>query len=192
MVKGTARGGNATTWVRRAPWGGRGGPVLESRRQDSVFRPAIWRAGGRRRELAATSRGKCRSALVEFAEGQGIRHRRVEHRRHHRDRERIDLRRRDDRLPFSRLRVEDRQAALGNSARCLRAHGPDDVLGKTDASMSSSPPVEAATSARRPARRSWRLRCRPRPVRNSDGQADSPADRNRARPARALGHWRAG
>ena len=113
------------------PVGRRGRTILESRDEDSLFGRPVRRAGRRRREQG---RGRVEgpARVLPVAEGQRVRQDRdAEHRRQHRDRRRRDLHRRDDRLPLPRVRVEDRQAALGDRAACLRAHvTPMTFLGK--------------------------------------------------------------
>ncbi len=161
MVQGTATRRRAADVGAAQPVGRGRRPILESRDEDSVLGAAVRRAGRRRRQPRRDGlEGAAR--VRRIAQGEGIRQdRHAQHRREHRDRERADFHRRDDRLPLPGVRFTHRQAALGDGAARVRAHRADDVPRQgSAASTSSSPPAAAAISARRPARRSWRSRCR--------------------------------
>ena len=62
MVQGTARGGGPTTWVRRSPWGGAVGRFWNPETKIPCSAGPFGELVARRRQHAARSRGRCRSA----------------------------------------------------------------------------------------------------------------------------------
>ena len=127
MVQGQSRGGGPTTWVRRSPWGGPVGRFWNPETKIPCSSPPFG-------ELVAVdvSRGeiawKVPIGFVESLKEKGFdKTGTAEHRRQHRDRGRPYLRRRDDRLPLPRFRIENGPAGLGDTAACVRALHADDV-----------------------------------------------------------------
>ena len=109
--------------------------LLESSDEDSVLRAPLRRArrGGRQQGVSRVAGSAWRVRRFENPRVRQDGH--PEHRRHHRNRERPRLCRRDDRQTLPGVQCADRSLVVGNDAGCQRARDPDDVHGPRRATV---------------------------------------------------------